>query len=606
MKKQIIIPVCFLALLMVLSFSCKKERSNGDECFDDKPISPEMVAMLNSNTKNLQKLAACYLHGDQLLSCAGMAEKSESFQLDFRSGMCLQFSKLSAYRCSSCPNVSMVLNDSVFLWTINNKLLTFNGVPAKVNSGDDIPELAYEDGTWSCHFGAEKCFELDAEPFCQILFDTDLKDEFLIAALPTGCILTLPLSADFSPKTPEAPNQAYYKSVFLDAGIGLNPRKWLAAVSLLGLSMECMSISSNDDSDLQDRLIAGDSIDYNGRLLYPDGQPRYQLLFVNGGKSKIHGQSLTDQARDNMRSYYENGGSYLGACAGAFFASNGDNHQPDYPYYLHIWPQVTKRTALLETPTGFFVEPHSPLLSYYDFGGDLYLDSVWHNGGCYADEQPVGGEVLARYDYPELESIHLQPSAWAYKGDQNTGRIIQFGSHPEKVSSGEQRDFTAAALLYAIEGRGLTRVKGSLQNGIRRYMTKTTLDCDPDYTMIGDLQCHHFVVYIPEGVNLISISLLSDVDADFTLMLNKDSFAYENSAQYVSSNSGSNHRFLFSKLPSGLWYLTVKCNTTVTTFETDWGEDYSGRTDVLNGVPYSVKVSWSTPEEQLILKGLPE
>ena len=353
---------------------------------------------------------------------------------------------------------------------------------------------------------------------------------------------------------------------------------------------------------MQNLLIEGSPDDINGRLLYPDGQPRYQLLFVNGGQSKIHGQSLTDQARENMRRFYFNGGSYVGTCAGAFFASNGDDIQSDYPYYLHIWPHFVKRTHLSQTYTGFFIEPNSPLLSYYSFGDDYYIDSVRHNGGCYADEQPIGGEVLARYDYPALDIMHLQPSAWAYKQDETTGRIIQMGSHPEEVSKGERRDFTAASLLYALDGRGSSLIKGVLHNGIQRDMTKSTLDNDPDYTMIGDLQCHHFVFYIPEDVVEVNVVLKSDADVDMMLMLNKGTFAYEENAQYVSTSTGANHSFCFQKLNAGLWFVGVKNNTTVTTEEVEWGQEYTGRTDVLNGVPYSVKVSWTTSSMASILK----
>ena len=42
---------------------------------------------------------------------------------------------------------------------------------------------------------------------------------------------------------------------------------------------------------------------------------------------------------------------------------------------------------------------------------------------------------------------------------------------------------------------------------------------------------------------------------------------------------------------AGTLYVSVYCNTTVDTIRTPWGYQYTGRTDVLNGVPYKIKVS---------------
>ena len=565
----------------------------------DDGLLADLVAGMNENTSNLQQLACCYYRGEKLLS---LRDQTDAFQLVFETGKMLSFHKLNAYVDTLCPTVSMVLSDSVFLWTINNELLLNSaGVPAQVSGDAPMPELSFQYGAWDCVLGDETYLDLGVDTLRQISVAIDETGCFVVVTLPTGCILALPLSNYYIHALPVVPNRAFYKNMFLDAGIGLTSRKRLPASSHLGFSVEGMSFSSLEEEDFQNQLIEGEPDDLNGRLLYPDGQPRYQLLFVNGGQSKIHGQSLSDQARENMRSFYFNGGSYIGTCAGAFFACNGDDIQPNYPYYLHIWPYYTKRTHLSQTYTGFFVEPGNPLLDYFDFGGDLYIDSIRHNGGCYADEQPLGGEILARYDYPEIENMHLQPSAWAYKESDVTGRIVSIGSHPEEVNNGERRDFTEASMLYAIAGQGKTIVKGFLQNGVRRSMTKSTLDEDPDYTMIGDLQCHHFMFFVPQDAIGVSVSLQTDADVDMTLMLNRGTYAYQDNAIYKSDGNGANHTMSFNKITPGIWYVGVQSNTTVTIEETDWGQEYLGRTDVLNGVPYSLKVNWSTPRQEAIL-----
>ena len=65
------------------------------------------------------------------------------------------------------------------------------------------------------------------------------------------------------------------------------------------------------------------AIDENGILLYPDGAPRFRVVYMNGGRAKAHGGTLGEQGRKNYRMFVANGGGYVGSCAGAFIASLG-------------------------------------------------------------------------------------------------------------------------------------------------------------------------------------------------------------------------------------------------------------------------------------------
>lgn len=396
---------------------------------------------------------------------------------------------------------------------------------------------------------------------------------------------------------PVVPQKAFYKDLFLDAGIGLTSRKFLYAARYLGLATEGISFSRSNASEeeitLQNNIIAGDEHDTNGRLLYPDGQPRYRLLFVNGGSSTTHGKSLSENAFQNMRQFVKNGGCYVGTCAGAFFASNGYDANTDYPYYLSLWPGTMSHTGISNETTGMFIEQDSPLFDYYDFGGDCYVADVRHNKGGYPAYLPEGTKVLARYDYPEKDDVHLQPCIWTYKQDEASGRIVQEGSHPEEVSSGERRDLTAAMMLYAMDGVGKTTAKGVLHNGEVRVMDKTTEDNAPQFARIGDLQCHHFITMIPENANDVTLEVSSDADCDLSLMLCRNTFAYPEDADYVSSEKGSHQQLTFSRLDAGLWFVTVKCLTTIEVTETEYGQSYLDKYNVLNGVPYRISVSWN-------------
>jgi hypothetical protein len=57
---------------------------------------------------------------------------------------------------------------------------------------------------------------------------------------------------------------------------------------------------------------------------------------------------------------------------------------------------------------------------------------------------------------------------------------------------------------------------------------------------------------------------------------------------------GCNKTLVLKKPKAGKWYISVFCETTVTPDTGDNGIIYTGRTDVLNGVPYKIKVECST------------
>jgi len=383
----------------------------------------------------------------------------------------------------------------------------------------------------------------------------------------------------------------------------------LPAADLLGLSIEYFASTrykstfppTRTDSIVQDRLIIGSETDLNGILLYPDGQPRFRMIFVNGGKAASHGLSLRKEGLDNIRRFFMNGGSYVGTCAGAFLSSSATLRSDTvFPreHYLQIWPGVARATGLLNSYTGMKVEKNSPLLKFDNFGGDMYIDSVRHNGGCLAyTEQlfPAGTEVLLRYDYPhkkEGTQINGEISAWAYKKHELTGRLVVIGSHPESITGGERLDLMASMIQYALDGNGSPVIKGELENGSVRKMFKATWQNNPDSTMIGDKQYHHFVFRIPHNARNIKITLDGAEDYDLFLYLKKGNFAFRNTSDYKDISLGAYKTMKLAEMDPGLWYLGVECNNTVTTIPTPWGVEYAGCIDVLNGVPYSIVVSW--------------
>ena len=71
-------------------------------------------------------------------------------------------------------------------------------------------------------------------------------------------------------------------------------------------------------------------------------------------------------------------------------------------------------------------------------------------------------------------------------------------------------------------------------------------------------------------------------------MARYDEFAYLDNATYKSVEPGAEQTITIENPPKGTLYLSVFCNTTVDAHQTVYGTQYTGRIDVLNGVPYSI------------------
>jgi len=271
--------------------------------------------------------------------------------------------------------------------------------------------------------------------------------------LKSGFLLLLFLLLSMSGFT-QTGTEGYYKDIFMDGGVDLYNKTYLPAADELGLTIEYIA---TEDETLQNERIIGNEYDANGILLYPDGTPRFRLLHTNGGSASTHGTSLDDQGRINIRTFYYYGGSYTGVCAGAFISSIHYQTSGINPSYYHIWPGRTKGTGTLNIYTGHFIEQGSPLLQYNNFGNDMYIPHIYHNGGCYANEDidfPPGTEILLRYDKPGPGPMNHKVSCWAYKENDESGRLVDIGSHPEDVTSGEGLDLMKAMLQYAIGWTG--------------------------------------------------------------------------------------------------------------------------------------------------------
>lgn len=422
-------------------------------------------------------------------------------------------------------------------------------------------------------------------------------------------VFMLAIAACMADNYAQNPHSGYYKDIYMDGGVRLTSKKDLPVARYLGLSLEKILSAPTKELTAMDTLyqslaFVGSPEDENGVLLYPDGAPRFRMIYVNGGLATQHGRSLGEEGRQRVRDFIAAGGSYLGSCAGAFITGIycDEVEETVRKEYFAIWPGYCITTGMKDTYTGLFIEKDSPLLKYYDFGGDRYVDSVYHNGGCYpcrdAKYFPKGTEILARYDADTMKlkvPAHKEIAAWAYKKDEKAGRVVAIGSHPESKCTDERLDLMAAMVKYALDGNGCIEAKGALVAGEERRMDRRTCDNDPSFTRIGDRQYHHFTVEVPQGTTMMTVTIDTPKGwkwADLYLFARKGEFAFMERADARNIALGSSKVLNVPSPKPGLYYISVYCDTTVETVETFYGTRYTGRTEVLNGVPYSIKVNF--------------
>lgn len=442
--------------------------------------------------------------------------------------------------------------------------------------------------------------------------------------------------------------RGYYKSLFVDAGYSLN-NYYLPShfnwITTLGIENDYEYIQTGKKDSvkfcsIQNGVMVGapteeiDWKDENGVLLYPDGEPRFRMLYANGGKSSVHGASLGDKGRYQVRTFYENGGSYVGTCAGAFLGcaqsrkgNRFNNPDPDVTNYTFgIYPG-----ALIGTAVPINIQKYPSVYTAMDvtprwkeigeqFGYHFAdtIEQVRHHGGGYLKPEDVekypGVEILMRYAYTQQKledsvsytdqnrlssvmhgngtkagprkSIVGQIATFAWKENAASGRACITGSHPEKEPAGSTKhDFIRLMAQYAMDGNGEVNIKSDLTKG-KTY---------EDPTGVGDLQYHHFTFTTDQELSNVKIVLDSKTKADLYLTVRNGDFAWLSDADYMVCSEGGKKTLVINTLPAGTWYIGVYCATTVNaTVEKDKKNYeyfyYVDKFNVLNGVKYKLTV----------------
>ena len=241
------------------------------------------------------------------------------------------------------------------------------------------------------------------------------------------------------------------------------------------------------------------------------------------------------------------------------------------------------------------IPENSPLLNYFGFQVGDTITNVYHNNGGSVDtsDMPEGTEIVTMHI---TDSMSGYAAIWAWKDNDTTGQVVGITSHPEGSSADDQEKEMGGILLYLKDGLAPPDIKHELKHNEQILMNKVTADNDPLYTKIGDKQYHHFTIDLSQGAKNLNISVDADDGFDMHLFARKDSYAFIDSADHANTDAGPDKDLAIPTIASGIWYIGVKCATTVDAEEVSSGNDsyyeYSGKLEVLNGVAYSIKATW--------------
>ncbi|ABC28335.1 hypothetical protein HCH_01477 [Hahella chejuensis KCTC 2396] len=426
--------------------------------------------------------------------------------------------------------------------------------------------------------------------------------------LVSSLLLASQANADQLTNIPIPAGEGFYKDVLIDGGPGISasPARHFES---LGLSYETLSYRAYDiltgEVDEEDRQafvekFIGSDIDLNGRLLYPDGAPRYRMLNIGAASflrtptkpsgGSVHARLLKGSTSpvlrtgaQNIQQFIQNGGGYTGFCAGAGLADDDASSLKLYPGQSLPLPDSSETVYLTDTIADALGYREVP--NIMSLGGGYIFKSQ-------SNQYPEGVEILGW--------TNQYPAVWSWRDPNNphSGTLVLSGRHPELSHQEEAEELTKAMYALAIKGSldgsytPQVRIKGDLENGRTRYMDENTGHYDASHIKIGDKQYHHFKINVEDPrKKYLTIELNGEYGYDFNLYLKKGEPAFASNADVALTDAGNYKTLQIDNLTYGEWYVSVE-NATSVTADRSTNSEYSGQLDVLNGVAYDITATW--------------
>ncbi|MBN1980170.1 MAG: hypothetical protein JW795_01470, partial [Chitinivibrionales bacterium] len=195
--------------------------------------------------------------------------------------------------------------------------------------------------------------------------------------------------------------EGFYKDVFQDEGTRIDGGNLQVDCKKIDFSQEHLNIGSGQNASeseitAQSLIMIKSDNDANGYLLYPDNAPRYALIYYHGGYMS-HAQDLGEEGIKRVRTFYYNGGSEFGSCAGSFMLSTNSK-------WFSLWPGKMDGPSVSSTPIDKIINTSSPLIGYNGIKAGDIIPGVYHNNGGSVDtsKAPKGTKFCTMHNSGKL------------------------------------------------------------------------------------------------------------------------------------------------------------------------------------------------------------
>lgn len=156
---------------------------------------------------------------------------------------------------------------------------------------------------------------------------------------------------------------------------------------------------------------------------------RTRLLVMPGGASLPYEQWLKGPGNDNIRHFIQEGGSFLGICAGAYYACSHVDFQPFGPWSVkcHHTLQLFPHTTAYGPALGHYspYHQHDARLAWVTLSSGQQACAFYYGGPSFSKNE---GKIIATFWTPG-SSLHNAPAA-IYK-KYGKGHVVLSALHGE-------------------------------------------------------------------------------------------------------------------------------------------------------------------------------
>ena len=166
----------------------------------------------------------------------------------------------------------------------------------------------------------------------------------------------------------------------------------------------------------------------------------YKVVYFPGGYAYDYKRKLTARGEQHIRDFVNNGGAYIGICAGAFFAADRvDWEGGSYPYTLGLFKGTARGALDVITPwpgwamTSITMRPDHPITA----GRRSSYTTLYYGGPSFHPASGTLIDTLATWDADAGSPAIITLT-------YGSGRVLLIGPHPE-IEENDTRDGTAFA-----------------------------------------------------------------------------------------------------------------------------------------------------------------